>query len=108
MRKTLLTLGGALLLTAALTACGGTEAAQPEQTEAAQTQTAQSTDPTAYIGGDAADLQTALGAPNATSYASSCIGDGEDGQWDYDTFTVYTYRAPDGTETVEDVLYLDE
>ena len=34
----------------------------------------------------------------------SCIGDGEDGIWYYDGFTVYTYRGTDGSERVEDVF----
>ena len=49
------------------------------------------------------DLET-IGEPNDSRYAQSCLGDGEDGELYYDGFTVYTYRAPDGTETVYDVL----
>ena len=49
-------------------------------------------------------LTDAIGEPKNESYASSCLGDGEDGELSYDGFTVYTYRAPDGTETVYDVL----
>ena len=45
-----------------------------------------------------------IGKPNNESYASSCLGDGEDGELSYDGFTVYTYRAPDGAETVYDVI----
>lgn len=56
------------------------------------------------IGQSAAELTEAIGAPESTSYASSCIGDGEDGEWYYDGFTVYTYRDVDGTESVYDVM----
>ena len=49
-------------------------------------------------------LTDAIGKPNNESYASSCLGDGEDGELSYDGFTVYTYRAPDGAETVYDVI----
>ena len=57
-----------------------------------------------YVGRSAAELAAAIGQPNSTEYASSCIGDGEDGIWYYDGFTVYTYRGTDGSERVEDVF----
>lgn len=57
-----------------------------------------------YIGQRVGNLVAAIGQPNSKSYASSCIGDGEDGEWYYNGFTVYTYRDTDGTETVEDVF----
>ena len=56
------------------------------------------------IGESISALTDAIGEPKSESYASSCLGDGEDGELSYDGFTVYTYRAPDGTETVYDVL----
>ena len=56
------------------------------------------------IGQDAAALTDAIGAPQSSSYASSCLGDGEDGEWQYDGFTVYTYRDVDGSESVYDVM----
>ena len=56
------------------------------------------------MGRSAAELAAAIGQPNSTEYASSCIGDGEDGIWYYDGFTVYTYRGTDGSERVEDVF----
>ena len=52
----------------------------------------------------AQQMTDAIGKPNNDSYASSCLGDGEDGELSYDGFTVYTYRAPDGAETVYDVI----
>ena len=56
----------------------------------------------AYIGGSASALEGALGSPNSKSYSPSCMGEGEDGIWNYGSFTVYTYRE-NGSETVEAV-----
>ena len=56
------------------------------------------------IGEPISALTDAIGAPENESYASSCLGDGEDGELSYDGFTVYTYRAPDGAETIYDVI----
>lgn len=56
----------------------------------------------AYVGQAASSLKSALGAPSSSSYSPSCMGEGEDGIWTYDGFTVYTYRE-NGTETVEAV-----
>lgn len=50
------------------------------------------------------DLYTAIDYPNDSAYASSCLGDGEDGELYYDGFTVYTYRDVDGSEVVYDVM----
>ena len=49
-------------------------------------------------------VTAAIGEPDNSSYASSCLGPGEDGELYYDGFTVYTYRDPDGTENVYDVM----
>ena len=49
-------------------------------------------------------LYEAIGQPNDSAYASSCIGEGEDGELYYDGFTVYTYRDTDGSESVYDVM----
>lgn len=49
------------------------------------------------------ELYAAIGEPNDSSYAPSCIGaTGEDGELYYDGFTVATYRN-DGKEIVWDV-----
>ena len=56
------------------------------------------------IGEDVSSLIAAIGEPENSSYASSCLGPGEDGELYYDGFTVYTYRDPDGTENVYDVM----
>ncbi|RHQ79795.1 hypothetical protein DWX95_13135 [Butyricicoccus sp. AF22-28AC] len=55
-----------------------------------------------YVGSSASALESALGAPTSKSYSPSCMGEGEDGIWTYDGFTVYTYKEG-GSETVEAV-----
>ncbi len=101
MKKALaLTAMVALLLP--LSACGSKgEAAEkpdtPEERLAAVRALAESR-------ADVEALYEAIGEPIESSYASSCLGDGEDGQLEYEGFTVYTYRDPDGGEAVQDVL----
>lgn len=56
------------------------------------------------IGENVSSLTAAIGEPENSSYASSCLGPGEDGELYYDGFTVYTYRDPDGTENIYDVM----
>ena len=53
------------------------------------------------VGKDVAKLYSAIGKPASSEYASSCIGNGEDGLLYYDGFTVTTYRE-NGKETVQD------
>lgn len=60
-------------------------------------------DAQAYIGKSVSSLIAAIGAPKGRDYAPSCLGDGEDGELFYDSFTVYTYRL-NGVETVQDVV----
>lgn len=74
----------------------------PQPTKAAPVATADKA--AAYIGSSTASLVAAIGQPNSKSYASSCIGDGQDGEWYYNGFTVYTYKDVDGSETVQDVF----
>lgn len=62
---------------------------------------------TACIGKTADDLKEEIGQPNYVMYASSCLGDGQDGELFYNGFTVYTYLDTDGTETVYDVIETD-
>ena len=90
MKKLAFLLALTLVLCAVLCACGETK----NDLETAQ----------GLIGSSLSSLTDAIGEPKNESYASSCLGDGEDGELSYDGFTVYTYRAPDGTETVYDVL----
>lgn len=58
----------------------------------------------ASIGSDAASLIQKIGSPQDSYYASSCLGDGEDGELYYETFTVYTFRDADGKEQIYDVM----
>ena len=116
-----------LVLTFALCACGGqekepttpptvalaqTEAPQiateevaapettaPQQTESEQDMVALVRE---YIDKPIEELYEVIGQPLSSDYASSCIGDGEDGLLIYDGFVVYTYREGD-VETVYDV-----
>lgn len=53
-----------------------------------------------YEGANVDELIAAIGAPNSSDYAPSCLGEGEDGNLYYDGFTVYTYRDTSGAETV--------
>ena len=43
-----------------------------------------------------------IGEPESVSYASSCLGSGEDGELVYNGFTVYTYKEGD-SEVVQNV-----
>lgn len=80
---------------------------KPAASAPAETKPAESAKPTAsqasgYVGSSASALESALGAPTSKSYSPSCMGEGEDGIWTYDGFTVYTYKEG-GSETVEAV-----
>ena len=89
MKKSILIL---LALALVLTLCAG---GAPKDARA----TAQE-----MIGEELSSLTAAIGEPESSSYASSCLGPGEDGELYYDGFTVYTYRDPDGTENIYDVM----
>ena len=56
-----------------------------------------------FIDREASELIAAIGEPKATDYASSCLGPGQDGELDYDGFTVYTYKEGD-SEVVKEVV----
>ena len=80
---------------------------KPAASAPAETKPAEPAKPTAsqasgYVGSSASTLESALGAPTSKSYSPSCMGEGEDGIWTYDGFTVYTYKEG-GSETVEAV-----
>lgn len=53
-----------------------------------------------FEGAPLEDLIAAIGEPESSDYAPSCLCEGEDGNLYYDGFTVYTYRDVDGSETV--------
>ena len=73
----------------------------PEVSEAPEGPTAQ--DALAFVDQDVSAMVAAIGEPISTSYEASCMGDGDDGIWQYDGFIVFTYREKDGSaETVID------
>ena len=55
------------------------------------------------IGEKVSKLIEAIGEPESADYASSCLGPGEDGELQYDGFTVYTYKEGD-SEVIQNVL----
>ena len=55
------------------------------------------------IGEEVSKLIEAIGEPESADYASSCLGPGEDGELQYDGFTVYTYKEGD-SEIIQNVL----
>ena len=91
MKKLICIMLAAVLLASVLTACGK-DAADPMETAAS------------FIDSPVEDVIAAIGEPNDRAYATSCIGEGEDGELYYDGFTVYTYRDLDGAEHVYDVM----
>lgn len=120
--KNILSLALAMILALGLAACGesGTEpSAAPSEPAAVDTttpdpaaestETAEPTEETGgslleiakgYEGANVDELIAAIGDPNSSDYAPSCLGEGEDGNLYYDGFTVYTYRDTSGAETV--------
>ena len=55
------------------------------------------------IGEEVSKLIEAIGEPDSADYASSCLGPGEDGELQYNGFTVYTYKEGD-SEVIQNVL----
>ena len=120
--KNILSLALAMILALGLAACGesGTEpSAAPSEPAAVDTTTpdpaAESTETAepaeetggslleiakGYEGANVDELIAAIGDPNSSDYAPSCLGEGEDGNLYYDGFTVYTYHDTSGAETV--------
>lgn len=91
MKKLICMLLATVLLVSMLAACGA-DAADPMEKA------------TSMIDASVEDVIAAIGEPNDRAYATSCIGEGEDGELYYDGFTVYTYRDLDGAEHVYDVM----
>ena len=110
-----------VVLSLSLAGCGGTKAESTSPTEApeitqAPTQAPSVTEAPEAGGSDVAalvekilsmegqpveDLYALVGQPNSSDYTPSClVTGGEDGQLEYDGFTVYTLVQPDGTETI--------
>ncbi len=88
------------MLTAAPAANAGQSAA-PAEAEAEQ-ESPLKAQAESFIGKDIAQLIEALGQPLSSSYAPSCLGSGEDGEYIYDGVKVYTYKEGE-TETVRSV-----
>ena len=95
MKKRVISALLALCLLVALSACGQSQAGQ--ETDGASVEQAR-----ALINHPVEELYEAIGQPNDRKYASSCLGEGEDGELYYDGFTVYTYRETE--ETIYDVM----
>lgn len=121
--KKILSLALAMLLALGLAACGETNtvpSTAPSEPAASDTSTpepaaesSETPEPAAeetgdslldiakgYEGASVDELIAAIGEPNSSDYAPSCLGEGEDGNLYYDGFTVYTYRDTSGAETV--------
>lgn len=77
-----------------------TTESQPEQTGDENPQKAKAE---ALIGEDISKLYEAIGQPERSDYAPSCLVEGEDGMLYYDGFIVYTTREGD----VETVYYVE-
>ena len=95
-------------MSAALPDAGLQKAPEPAAEKEADAESADQADPAlkaaavACIEKSVEDLYAAIGEPSGSSYASSCLGPGEDGELYYDGFTVYTYKEND-SEIVMDV-----
>lgn len=87
--------------TAEATTEATTEATEPEQTGDAEVPPSLDKKALAEscIDKSIQELYALIGQPNSSDYASSCLGDGDDGMLYYDDFIVYTYREED-KETV--------
>lgn len=78
--------------------------AEPEPEAEPEADSDQKNTALGLVGSDVSALYDAVGYPISSSYAPSCLGDGEDGELVYDGFTVYTFKAASGGETISVVL----
>lgn len=129
MKKRIIILTLTLVMLLCLCACGGNKpaetapsqpSAEPAATEAPPVQESSAEENAAEEAAEPADLVNeayekalalkdhdvqelydAIGEPESSDYASSCLVDGEDGALYYNGFTVYTLKTADG-ETVYD------
>ena len=85
------------------TASGSDTQPAADEPEEQAAENEQKTVAESYIGKEVSELYDAIGEPESASYASSCLGSGEDGELVYDGFTVYTYKEGD-SEVVQNVL----
>lgn len=84
------------------TASGSDTRAAADAPEEKAAENEQKTIAESYIGKEVSELYDAIGEPESSSYASSCLGSGEDGELVYNGFTVYTYKEGD-SEVVQNV-----
>ncbi len=76
----------------------------PSATATATADSAEFTMAQSCIDKSVEELYALVGQPISSDYASSCLGDGDDGNLYYDGFIVYTYR--EGTN--ETVRYVEK
>lgn len=76
-----------------LTSCGSEKAAGQATNMTAEEKVAKAME---MLQEPVEDLTAIIGEPNSKDYASSCLGDGQDGTWTYDEFLVYTYQDDTG------------
>ena len=81
------------------------KAQQPAQEQAASTdkKTGTKADAESYTGKSLSDYTSQYGQPDSSSYSSSCLGDGQDGEHHYNGYTVYTYKDENGEEKIQGV-----
>ena len=93
----------------AATPAAATEAPAPAEAPPEETQPPETEEPApvdekletakTFIGKTTPELFAAIGTPDSSDYAPSCLGPGEDGNLYYESFTVYTYRE-NGVEKI--------
>ncbi len=77
---------------------------QPQQqAQATEKKTGSKADAESYTGKSLSDYEAQYGQPSSSSYSSSCLGDGQDGEHHYDGYTVYTYKDENGEEKIQGV-----
>ncbi len=81
------------------------KAQQPaqEQTASTEKKTGTKADAESYTGKSLSDYTSQYGQPDSSSYSSSCLGDGQDGEHHYNGYTVYTYKDENGEEKIQGV-----
>lgn len=111
--KKLIVLAAVLML--CLSGCGGSDAPEATPTPA-PTPTPEVTATPApaasaleiaqgYVEQEVAGLIEEIGEPLASEYVSSCMGPGQDGELNYDGFTVYTYK--EGSSEIVKVVFAE-
>ena len=74
-----------------------------QQAQATEKKTGSKADAESYTGKSLSDYEAQYGQPSSSSYSSSCLGDGQDGEHHYDGYTVYTYKDENGEEKIQGV-----